>query len=108
MLHSLLSSPSLLLESEDSLLERLIDLGSEYFEYWCYLEIIFLSSEGISKFVQIFPFEELNKSHWSKIIDRLLGVCDETFRSRRFCKREILKESALKSAILSTIPSPLN
>jgi hypothetical protein len=108
MLHSLLSSPSLRLESEDSLLDRLIDLGSEYFEYWCYLELIFLSSEGISKFVQTFPFEELNKSHWSKIIDRLLGVCDETFRLRRFCKREILKVSKFESTILSTIPPPLN
>jgi hypothetical protein len=108
MLHSLLSSPSLRLENEDSLLERLIDLGSEYFEYWSYLEIEFLSSDGISKFVQIFPFEELNKSHWSKIIDRLLGVCDETFRSRRFCKREILKVSKFESTILSTIPPPLN
>jgi hypothetical protein len=100
MLHSLLSSPSLRLESEDSLLQRLIDLGSEYFEYWIYLEIAFLSSEGISKFAEIFPFEELRIPHWSKIIDRLLGICDEPFRLRRFCKRERLKESKLNSIIL--------
>jgi hypothetical protein len=42
MLHSLLSSPSLAIESEDSLLQKLIDLGSDYFEYWCYVEIEFL------------------------------------------------------------------
>jgi hypothetical protein len=57
ILHSLLSSHSLAIESEDSLLQQLIDLGSEYFEYWCYLEIVFLSTQGISEFVQIFPFE---------------------------------------------------
>jgi hypothetical protein len=72
-----------------------------------YLEIIFLSSEGISKFVETFPFEELRISHCSTIVDRLVGVCDETFRSCRFCKFEGLKESNLKSTILSTIPHPL-
>jgi hypothetical protein len=33
IVHSLLSSASLTIESEDSLLQVLIDLGSEYFEY---------------------------------------------------------------------------
>jgi hypothetical protein len=50
LLHSLLSSPSLSIESEDSLLQTLIDLGSDYFEYWIYIEIPFLSTEGISQF----------------------------------------------------------
>jgi hypothetical protein len=107
MIHSLLSSPSLRLESEDLFLETLNDLGSEYFEYWIYLEIVFLSSEGISKFVELFPFSELRISYWSKIVDRLVGVCDETFRLRRFCKAEQLKESNFKSIILSIIPPPL-
>jgi hypothetical protein len=107
MLHSLLSSPLLRLESEASLLQRLIDLGSEYFEYWIYLEIVFLSSEGISKFAEIFPFEELRISHWSKIVDRLVGVCDETFRLRRFRTAEKLKKSIFESTIPSTIPPPL-
>jgi hypothetical protein len=107
MLYSLLSSPSLRLENEDSLLEKLIDLGSKYFEYWNYLEIVFLSSSRVSKFVEIFPFDELRTSHWAKIVDRLVGVCDETFRLRGFCKFLGLKESAFKSTILSTIPPPL-
>jgi hypothetical protein len=107
MLHSLLSSPSLRLESEHLLLDELIDLGSEYFECWSYLEIVFLSSEGISKFAEVFPFEKLRKSHWSKIVDRLVGVCDDTFRSRRLSKFKSLEESKLNSIILSTIPTPL-
>jgi hypothetical protein len=102
-LHSILSSPSLAIESEDFLLQRLIDLGSDYFEYWAYLEIPFLSAQGISQFVKSFPFEELRVSHWEKIADRLVGVCDETFRLRRFHRRDPTNEST----ILSTIPSPL-
>jgi hypothetical protein len=109
MVHSLLSSPSLRLESEDSLLQQLISLGSEYFEYWSYLEIVFLSSEGISKFAEIFPFEELQVSHWSKIVDRLVDVCDETFRLRRLCKFQRLKESEFRNidAISISISSRL-
>jgi hypothetical protein len=84
-------------------LQILIDLGSEYFECWCYVEITFLSSEGISQFVETFPFEELRTSHWEKIVSRLVGVCDETFRLRRFCKGQRLEEST----ILSDIPTPL-
>jgi hypothetical protein len=106
-LHKLLSSPSFSIESEDSLLAKLIDLGSDYFEYWCYIEIPFLSTKGISQFVEIFPFDELRASHWEKIVFRLIGVCDETFRLRRNrkwnCKTQILKEST----ILSNIPTPL-
>jgi hypothetical protein len=87
-LHSLLSSPSLKIESEDSLLRKLIDLGSEYFEFWCYVEIPFLSKQGVSQFVKRFPFDELSLSHWKTIVDRLNGVCDETFRLHR-CRKEL-------------------
>jgi hypothetical protein len=59
MLQSLLSSPSLRLESGDSLLQQLISLGSQYFEYSSDIKIVFFSSEGISKFVETFPFSEL-------------------------------------------------
>jgi hypothetical protein len=38
-LHELLLSESLSLDSEDALLQRLIELGSEYFEYWNYVEV---------------------------------------------------------------------
>jgi hypothetical protein len=107
LLHSILSSDSLAIESEDSLLQQLNDLGSTYFEYWCYIELSFLSTESISTFVQIFPFEELSSRHWMKIVDRLIGVCDETFRLRRFCKGHQFKESTIDSTILSNIPTPL-
>jgi hypothetical protein len=58
-LHNFLSSQSLGIESEDSLLQTLIDLGCDYFEFWCYIEVSFLSDEGISRFVDSLRFEEL-------------------------------------------------
>jgi hypothetical protein len=103
ILHSLLSSPSLTIECEDSLLQTLINLGPDYFEFWCYIEVSFLSTQGISQFVEIFPFEELTESHWKKIVDRLLDVCDETFLLKRCRKGHILN----LSTILSDIPTPL-
>jgi hypothetical protein len=70
-LHGILSSTKLKVESEDHLLKTLIDLGSAYFEYWCYIEVILLSSEGISLFVEHLQFEALSESIWMKIVDRL-------------------------------------
>jgi hypothetical protein len=49
----------------------LISLGSEYLEYWCYIEVIFRSSKGISFFVEQFQFEFLGELIWMKIVDRL-------------------------------------
>jgi hypothetical protein len=102
MLHSLLSS-SLPLDSQDLPWRELIDLGSDCFEYWNYLEIVRFSSEGISKFVETLPFEEVQTSCWAKIVDRLVGVCDETFRLRRFCKFQRLRESKFKSISLKIL-----
>jgi hypothetical protein len=51
MLHELLSSELLSLESEDALLQLLIDLGQNYLEFWGYIEVVFLTTKGISLFV---------------------------------------------------------
>jgi hypothetical protein len=47
------------IESEDELLETLIELGLDYFEFWPYLEVIVLSETGISLFVENLYFDEL-------------------------------------------------
>jgi hypothetical protein len=106
-LHGLLSSTSLAIESEDVLLQTLIDLGSDYFEFWCYLEISFLSDEGISRFVDSLRFDDLNATIWSKIVFRLQGICDCEFRSRRCCSRRTSSQSIFESKIISVIPVPL-
>jgi hypothetical protein len=55
-LHEILESASLAIESEDDLLRTLISLGSEYFEFWSYIEIVFLTDEGLSLFVDKLSF----------------------------------------------------
>jgi hypothetical protein len=59
------------IESEDDLLKILIDLGSDYLEYWCYIEVILLSSEGISLFVEHLQFAFFSELIWMTIVDRL-------------------------------------
>jgi hypothetical protein len=53
-LHNILSSPALAIESEDDLLGVLIELGFAYFEFWKYIEVIFLTDKGLSLFVDKF------------------------------------------------------
>ena len=50
MLHEILSSPSLRLENEDEFLKTLISLGSDYFEYWDYLEVNKLPIQLLNNF----------------------------------------------------------
>jgi hypothetical protein len=62
ILHEILSSTELKLENEDTFLKTLIDLGSDYFELWEYIEVKNLTEEGITLFVEHFPFDELTES----------------------------------------------
>jgi hypothetical protein len=97
-LHDILSSPSLAIESEDDLLGVLIELGSAYFEFWRYIEVIFLTDKGLSLFVDELPFDELTAEIWSEVILRLKGVSEGAHR-RRGCR------VPFQSAILSDFPS---
>jgi hypothetical protein len=73
ILHEIVSSPELKVENEDSFLKTLIDLGSDYFELWEYIEVNNLTENGISLFVEHLRFEELTESIWKRIVDRLCG-----------------------------------
>jgi hypothetical protein len=97
-LHDILSSPSLAIESEDGLLDVLIELGSAYFEFWRYVEVVFLADKGLSLFVDTLPFDELTAEIWSEVILRLKGV-SEGARRRRDCP------VGFQSRILSDFPS---
>jgi hypothetical protein len=61
------------LESEDAFLTTLIDLGSDYFEFWQYIEVNNLTGDGIVHFVENLPFDELTASIWKGIVDHLRG-----------------------------------
>jgi hypothetical protein len=100
--HALLSSPSLAIESENALLDVLV--GSEMFEYWNYIEIGFLSSNGVSRYVEHLPFDCLASDIWAKVACYLRGSPSDELRFRRFRFCDALISL---SAILKTYPSPL-
>jgi hypothetical protein len=92
--HEILSSPSLTLENEDGLLKLLINLGSDYFEFWSYIEVSCLSVDGIQQFVEKLSFEDLTENIWIKIGDRLRGTTElnpKRYRSASGFESKILK-----------------
>jgi hypothetical protein len=62
-------------------LHSLIDLRSDYFEFWTYVEVISLSEEGFSLFVDSLSYNYLIFEIWSHIVLRLDGKFDD---DRRF------------------------
>jgi hypothetical protein len=78
-LHSLLDPPSLKIKTEDALLDTLIDLGSNYFEFRRYVEVGLLTTEGVSIFVPQLPFDELTFESWVKIAGRPRAVMITNF-----------------------------
>jgi hypothetical protein len=69
-----------------------------------YVELIFLSQEGITLFVDNFPFSELTSDLWLKIVCRLKGESDESFRHRRISGEGQQQIISIESTILSTKP----
>jgi hypothetical protein len=105
-LHRLLGSRSLRLESEDQFLNFLIDLGSDYFEFWEYIEPIFLSAASISLFGNTLPFDYVTEDIWNKLFVRIENKPDDAIRTRRFLN-SIRSSQCPKSTILQSIPSIL-
>jgi hypothetical protein len=70
-----------------------------------FVELIFLSQEGITLFVDNFAFSELTSDLWSKIVCRLKGDCDESFRRRRISGEGQRQIISIESTILSTRPT---
>jgi hypothetical protein len=105
-LHLLLQSASLRIASEDKFLRFLIDLGRDYFEFWGYIEPIFLTPDGISLFGDELPFDYVSEDIWTKLFVRLANKPDESIRIRRFAN-SVGSGQRLESNILQTIPSIL-
>jgi hypothetical protein len=105
-LHHLLSSPSLRLESEGQFLRFLIDLGSDYFEFFHYIEPIFLTANGISLFGNSLPFDYVSEAIWHKLFIRFENKPDETILICRFLN-SVPSVKSLESNILQSIPQIL-
>jgi hypothetical protein len=103
-LHALLSSPSLSIETEDALLQLLIDIDCETFDFWRYIEVSLLSSKGFSQYVERLPFDRLTSEMWGKLICHFHGVSLDDLRLRRFYNWTGFSGH---SEILANIPTPL-
>jgi hypothetical protein len=107
-LHEILCSKSLKVLSEDDLLKTLIELGPEYSEYLCYIEVSFLSSTGISQFVEHLEFDNVTESIRIQIVDRLKhsSIIELPSKSTSICDR-YLKTVGFESKILKSFPTIL-
>jgi hypothetical protein len=74
VMHGLLSSRSLSIENEDSLLDILIEIDSEDFEYWSRIEVSCLSSDGLSRYAEHLAFDQVTTDIWTKLSLHLRGV----------------------------------
>jgi hypothetical protein len=103
-LHLLLQSSSLRIATEEDFLRFLNELGSGYYEFWCYIEPIFLTGDGISLFGDSLPFDYVNESIWQKVFVRLANKPDESIRKHRFAN-PVASVQRLESSIVESIPS---
>jgi hypothetical protein len=99
-LHRLLSSESLAVKSEDSLLRLLIAMDLNRSDFFGYIELAFLSKEGIALFLAEVRFDDLCEDIWLKIISRLNEDSPNGIRARRYFL-------SFESAILPNIPQCL-
>jgi hypothetical protein len=83
-LHSLLSSASLRVESEDTLLNAIIALGSDYSEFWSYINVQVLTRDKINQFVASLDFNFLTHDLWVSTGNHLKGAWDVDIAWRRF------------------------
>jgi hypothetical protein len=72
-LEEILGSEELRIESEDWLLDLIFELGTDYRVLLHYVKSDFLSSEGLSKFLDELNYEELNGEIWCCLLRRLRG-----------------------------------
>jgi hypothetical protein len=108
VLHEILSSPLLELESEDAFLRTLIDLGRDYLEFWDYIELRCLTKNGISVFLDTFEFDNLTISIWTQIVERLKSQpAEPDLIPGRHCARLDSVITVTSPAILHEIGTPM-
>jgi hypothetical protein len=100
MLHCLLSSERLVVESEDALLRLLVALDVNRSDFFGHIEVSFLSMEGLSLFLSEVHFDDLCEDIWLRVVCRLKGDRSDEVRRRRY-------RLLLDSSILGEIPGCL-
>jgi hypothetical protein len=105
-LHQLLSSASLTIQSEDWLLQMVIDLEFDPADFFHYIEISNLSSSGLTSFFENLAFDDLSVELWEKIViyAKGYGPSGDEWK-KRYCTiidSVIVKEGI--SHVLQTFP----
>jgi hypothetical protein len=103
MLHEILKSRKLKLENEDRFLTTLIDLGSDYFDFWEYIELKNLTKDGLSRFFENLPFDELRESIWNRIVNHMRVSTDGDMTGERY--RQVI---CFESLIVTDYPTILS
>jgi hypothetical protein len=89
-----------LIRNEDWLLQLLLDLNVDRFDFFCHIELSFLSSSGLSLFLDEMSFDCISEVIWKQVISHLKGNSPTSHESRRHLK-------LFDSLILRDIPSEL-
>jgi hypothetical protein len=97
-LEHLLRCEQLRIESEDWLLDLILELGSEYRRLLNEVTYEFLSSEGLSKFLDNFGYCEMTDDIWTSLVRRLRREKPSGFPNRHV-------ERGLSSSIVSGFPA---
>ena len=95
----IVGSGQLVVNSEDELLEFVNDAcdGDSGMSYlYEFVEFDKVSSECISKFIEVFDYSNLTRGTWAKLSQRLLGEMKHNGRSRR-CRNRCLISDVSKS-----------
>jgi hypothetical protein len=101
ILHKSLGSSSLELENEDEFVRVLIELGNDELTFLNYVEVNYLTKEGISVFLDQLTFDDLTPSIWMKPVDRLKHSMGDILRSDRYHR-------GIESMIISHYPGIVN
>jgi hypothetical protein len=105
-LRRVLGSDSLMISSEDWLLETIISLGDEYSALLSQLHFEFLSLSGMRQFLDRYGYGSISEEIWLGLSYRLKAYFDADLQSRRFWPSE--GGSELESKIVSELPPILN
>jgi hypothetical protein len=100
-LNEVISNDSLVVLSEDSLLEQILEFGREYLLLLGHLRFENLSLSGISRFFDMVDFSDVTESIWCGLSYRLKGGTNVDLKSCRY-------HAELDSTIIDNIPSMIS
>jgi hypothetical protein len=103
-LDEFLRSEELVIESEDWLLDLILDLGDNYRSLLNAVKYEFVSEEGLSKFLSHFDYCDITDEIWKSLMRRLLGEKSKALSLSRYSSTH----GQFDSVIVRRIPGVLS